>query len=125
MSLFTVRRLTTALAGSAAVMALALPAVAGAEPAPGPPARPQIEVGPDGQRFVIGPEGQRIVIGPDGRGEFNGPDGRRVVIVTPGDGAPGDGGPCEAAPGEDPGQIHVERDDVDGAGHHVIICSRR
>ncbi|MBF6171545.1 APA family fibronectin-binding glycoprotein [Nocardia blacklockiae] len=125
MSLFTVRRLAAALAGGAAVVALALPAVAAAEPAPGPPAPPQIETGPDGQRFVIGPEGQRILIGPDGRGEFTGPDGRRVVIVAPGDGAPGGPGPCEAAPGGDPGRIHIERDDVDDAGRHVIICSRR
>ncbi|WP_280380827.1 hypothetical protein [Nocardia wallacei] len=122
MSLFTVRRLATVLAGGAAVVALALPAVAGAEPVPGPPAPPQVEVGPDGQRFMIGPDGQRIVIGPDGRGEFNGPDGRRVVIVAPGDGAPGGPGPCASG---GLGQVHIERDDVDGAGHHIITCSRR
>lgn len=123
MSLFTVRRLTAGFAGAAAVVALALPAVAGADPGPSGP--PQVEVGPDGQRYVIGPDGRRVLIGPDGRGEIQGPDGRRVIIVGPREGAAGEPGPCEAAPGEDPGRIHIERDDVDSAGHHVVICSRR
>ncbi|MFF0487961.1 hypothetical protein ACFYTQ_02950 [Nocardia sp. NPDC004068] len=134
MSLFTVRRLTAGLAGSAAIVALALPAAASAQPpVPGPPpggevgpvpGPPPIEVGPDGQRYAIGPDGQRIIIGPDGRGEFDGPDGRRVIIIAPGEGAPGEPGPCAAVPGDDPATIHIDRDDTDAEGHHIIICHR-